>query len=873
MPFCIRFIFLVYQKWVENSFNIKATNVVILIGLNLFFNNLYTQSNTIVSNKIDTLKKKDSFREILVDSFTLKDAGGDIKSKIVYEAEDSIVFDNVSKKMLLYKKSKIDYNQMNVRAYYIEYDWNSSLMSAKPKFHEDSVEDKPFMKQDGKEYLTDKVVYNFKSQQGKVYNIITQEGEGILHGKEVKKDSSKNWYVRNAKYTTCDLEEPHFHFDIKKLKLIPDKAMISGPANLQVNSIPTPFTLPFGIFPLQKGRRSGLLLPAEYGFAPVFNINGLGYYWGINDYADLTLKSQIFFNGSYGFNANMRYVSTYLYNGSLSFGMNRIFRGDDDDPRVRANTPTDFNFQWVHQQSPKAHPTFSFNSSLNYQTQGFLQNPTNTTERRINAQIASNISIAKRFRNLPIELRSSVNYNQNLADKSVRGQFPNLQFNYFGNPFKNVKNASYLNQLSVVVSSEFNNQFSTYDSLLLSQRFFDELKYGMMHRVTFNFGAVKILKYFNLSPSFNYQERHYFNRTIKELDANNQIVDVKENGFFGVRDFNGGLNLSTVIYGLKQFKGKGLLGLRHQMTPNVSFSMAPNFSNDFWGYYRTIEVGGVATRYSPYSNNIYGVPSGQGSAVLNFGLSNALEGKFYNKKDTLQKFKKIPLIDVLSINTSYVLSADSFKMTDIRIGMTNTISNFLNFRLDLNYTPYVYENGRRVDKYLISSGKGLMQLMNSNAALNFNLSNSNLRKNVLKSTKGSDFERQYIFQNYHYFYDFNNPWNLAASINFSSNNDFFRDTTFYTANLSINNLDFSVTKNWKIGIQTGYDLNLKEVTRTTISAVRDMHCWEFRFSYTPILRDFSGRNTPAYNIEIRPKSSLLQDLKLMRNRPPLDAYF
>jgi hypothetical protein len=212
-------------------------------------------------------------------------------------------------------------------------------------------------------------------------------------------------------------------------------------------------------------------------------------------------------------------------------------------------------------------------------------------------------------------------------------------------------------------------------------------------------------------------------------------------------------------------------------------------------------------------------------------------------------------------------------MTDIRIGMTNTISNFLNFRLDLNYTPYVYENGRRVDKYLISSGKGLMQLMNSNAALNFNLSSSNIRSNVLKSKKGSDFERQYIFQNYHYFYDFNNPWNLVASINFSSNNDFFRDTTFYTANLSINNLDFSVTKNWKIGIQTGYNLNLKEVTQTTISAVRNMHCWEFRFSYTPILRDFSGRNTPAYNIEIRPKSSLLQDLKLMRNRPPLDAYF
>jgi len=850
--FCIDYFFHYYSNGAK----------ILILSLILFFScDLFSQSNPALSTKKDTLVKK----EVVVDSFQLKDASGDIKSKIDYKAEDSIVFDNVSKKMFLYNKSKIDYNSMNVDAYYIEYDWNTGVMTANQKVEGDSIVGVPYLKQDGKEYITDKITYNFKSQKGKVYNIVTQEGEGFLHGEEVKKDSNKNWYVSRAKYTTCDLEHPHFHFNARKLKLIPDKAMITGPTNIVINDIPTPLYLPFGLFPLKKGRRSGLLLPTEYGFSPVFNLQGLGYYFGINDHMDLAVRTQLFFNGSYGIQGDFRYLKKYNFNGSFTVGMNRIFQGDNDNPLVSANTATNYNFTWTHSQDIKAHPTFTFNTTMRYQTQGFFQNPINVTARRIDAQINSSLSLTKRFRGLPLELRSSVNYTQNLANKSVTGQFPNLQLNYNGNPFKTATGKGYLNQLNFSYTSEFNSQFRSYDSLLLTKEFFKDLKFGILHSVNFNFGAIKLLKNFNLSPSFRYQNRNYFSRTL--FDYSTKLDTITENGFYSVQDFSGGLNLSTVIVGIKQFRGRGFQGIRHQMTPNVGFAFSPDFTKDFWGYYRRLDTGKVIT-YSPYAQGLYSVPGNSAAAMLNFGLSNSLEAKFFNKKDSANPSKKIMLIDNLSLSGSYNLNAESFKMSNWFMSMSSNIGKFANFRMDFNYDPYVYENGVRVDKLLISNKGGLVRLQSFSAALNFNLSSANLASNVLKSNKGSEAERNYIYRNYHYFYDFNNPWNASFAVNFTSNNDFKLDTTVYSANISMNNLDFNLTKNWKIAIRSGYDFNSKQILMTTISAVRNMHCWEFRFNYTPI-----SNFGQAYSIEIRPKSALLQDLKLMKNKPALENYF
>ena len=328
--------------------NILRYNTKLLLFCSFQFNFISTEGQIVDT----TIKFKDSSLII--------SANNDIASKIEYKAKDSIIYNIRTKKMHLFNESKINYTDMLVEAYFIDYDWITGVMAGNQLKKGDSVLGRPSMQQAGKDYYTDKLLYNFKSKKGKVYDIVTKEEEALLHGHEVKKDSFGNWFISKAKYTTCDHEHPHFYFNAEKLKLTTKKSIVTGPTNLVINDVQTPIYLPFGIFPSQKGRRSGIIFPQQYGFSPFFNLQNMGFYLGINDYMDAKLLADIYFNGSYKFVGNLRYNKLYKFDGEFTAETNRIFQGDADDPKILASTPVNYIFNWRHTQSIKAHPTFDF---------------------------------------------------------------------------------------------------------------------------------------------------------------------------------------------------------------------------------------------------------------------------------------------------------------------------------------------------------------------------------------------------------------------------------------------------------------------------------------------------------------------------------
>ena len=66
---------------------------------------------------------------------------------------------------------------------------------------------------------------------------------------------------------------------------MPDNKIVSGPAMMFIEGVPTPLFVPFGFFPINTGRHSGIIIPsygddANRGF---YLENG-GYYFGISDY-------------------------------------------------------------------------------------------------------------------------------------------------------------------------------------------------------------------------------------------------------------------------------------------------------------------------------------------------------------------------------------------------------------------------------------------------------------------------------------------------------------------------------------------------------------------------------------------------------------
>ena len=842
--------------------NILRYNTKLLLFCSFQFNFISTEGQIVDT----TIKSKDSSLII--------SANNDIASKIEYKAKDSIIYNIRTKKMHLFNESKINYTDMLVEAYFIDYDWITGVMAGNQLKKGDSVLGRPYMQQAGKDYYTDKLLYNFKSKKGKVYDIVTKEEEALLHGHEVKKDSFGNWFISKAKYTTCDHEHPHFYFNAEKLKLTTKKSIVTGPTNLVINDVQTPIYLPFGIFPSQKGRRSGIIFPQQYGFSPFFNLQNMGFYLGINDYMDAKLLADIYFNGSYKFVGNLRYNKLYKFDGEFTAETNRIFQGDADDPKILASTPVNYIFNWRHTQSIKAHPTFNFISDLRYMTQGAINRSLTLSQSRITGQIVSNLNATKRFRKLPIIINAGLSYNQDLRTETVSGTLPSLRINYNGNIYQNSSK-----QNSVVIGLQYTTSAiaqlpTTADSNVFNGNFLKNLNLGVQHTAGFSFQNIRLFNYFNFVPRLNYNENMYFkkiniSRDIGEKKPDSLITD----GLFTARDFNGGISLNTVVIGMFPVSKKGpLQGIRHQMTPVVDFSYTPDFGTEFWDYFRSYtDTSNREIKYFQYLGTA-GAISSRANAVLNFGINNAFEGKFRNKKDSVNGSKKFMLLDALNISSNYNFNLDSFKMSNYTVSFSNSTLRFLTFSGSMLFDPYVYENGVRKDKLKLLDGQGLARFMNMNATASLSLSANEISRTILNSQKGSEYERNFIYRNYHFFYDFNSPWNFNMSFNIGLNRYFTKvgaeDSSKLNATIMLNNFDFNMTKKWKIAISSGYDFDTKQVGITTISAIRDMHCWEFRVNYIPI-----SNIGQAYTIEIRPKSALLQDLKLTRNKPAIENFF
>ena len=191
-----------------------------------------------------------------------------LKEKVIYSSTDSMLIDKLNQKAYLYNNAVVLYDGLNLKAGYIEIDFKNNLIYA-TTMKDSTGKDvqKPIFEQGAEKFTAAKITYNFNTKKGKIVDVITQQGEGFIHGRDIKKDTNNVYYVGHGKYTTCDLEHPHFYIGAKKIKVIPDDKIVTGPAVLYLADIPTPLAIPFGYFPNKKGRASGILMPT-YGESP-----------------------------------------------------------------------------------------------------------------------------------------------------------------------------------------------------------------------------------------------------------------------------------------------------------------------------------------------------------------------------------------------------------------------------------------------------------------------------------------------------------------------------------------------------------------------------------------------------------------------------
>ncbi len=879
--------------------------------------------------RLDTLPKIGRLTKDTTRQDSLKNAipVGDITTTVDYKSRDSINLNVRDKIVKLYGQSKIDYKPIAVDAAIIEIDWNTNIMVAVGV--EDSLGklvETPVFRNGNAVYETKNIRYNFKTQKAVISGMVTEQGDGFIHGDKVFKNEKDELFIPFTKYTTCNLRNPHYYIAARNVKAIPGNKMVTGPFNMVINDVPTPLGFFFGMFPEQKQRTSGLLIPS-YGEQTLkgFYLENGGYYFAFNDYVNLVLTGSIYSKGGYGVNVRSQYVKRYKYNGNFQFNLTKqnLSRNLEED----AGKITDFRLTWGH--SPKSKGSSRFSARVNAATSTYNENNVlPSVDDQINTTLSSSVSFSKTFQSTPISMGINGRFNQNVRTKKVDLLFPEFSLNVqniYPLQSKSGGSNSWLDRLTLRYSmngvNKITNQISS-DSIApfnleTLPKLIENAKNGIKHVIPMS-TSLKAFRFFTINPSLNYQELWYNSKLNFQYDsATMKVVTDTLQGFSRVYSYSAGVSLNTRVYGTFFFKREfGIQAIRHLMTPSISYSYRPDFADpkfDYWQEVQTNEKGDTKLR-SRYEGFVFGSPGSGKASSLSFSLTNTLEMKVKSKKDTTGKSQKVTLLRNFGISTSYNFALDSFQLSIISVkATTNLLRNKEVFKgsatmqttsinLTGNIDPYVWvldsvgeqSDGeqifyqRRIDKFAWNNGDGLGTLTN----ITFNMRTGIRAKDRKKGASSSkdqggyqvneidrltkmlesgtlSYQQELMIENIlkypQAFVDFNIPWslNVTYSLNFRRVGVAKGDVT---QTIRFNG-DVSLTPKWKLTFNSGYDIEKKEFTQSRIGLHRDLHCWELNFDWVPF-----GRFT-SYNFTIRAKSSLLQDLKINRRRSFTDNIF
>ena len=781
---------------------------------------------------------------------------------IDYNADDSVRFSIQEKKVYLYGNGFVKYLTTELRADYIELDMDKKLAMATGV--PDSVgklKGTPKFKDGSQEFESTELHYNFDTKKGYVTEIITQEGEGYIQGKTTKKMSDSVYCVKHGMYTTCDEHDhPHFGLNMSKAKMIKDKKIFVGFTNLELEGIPLPIFIPFGFFPITKKATSGIIMPT-YGEERMrgFNLRGGGYYIYINDYIDMNITGDIYTNGSWGLQYATQYRKRYKFNGNLNFTISKNYVSEKGLPDYQESS--DWSVRWTHTQDGKANPYSSFSASVDMSSANNNYYNANTVDGIANQRKQSSISWSKKWPESPFSLSGSFNHSQNSRDSSIAITLPNLSLRMTQiYPFRKKGKSGemkWYDNIGVSYSAELRNSIQTKEDKLFKSSFERDWSNGFKHNIPISL-QFKIAKDVTFTPSLNYNG--YLNlKTIEKI----WIPDTSANGGqFITRDVpglnyshdysaSGSIGYTPTIYGMFMFKpGCKVVAIRHMIRPSISASYTPAIK-PLGNYKKSYFDGEKEVEYDIHEGLTYrpNTTGGKQSGSISFSLDNNVEMKVRNDKDTTgdEEFKKVKLLESFRLSTSYNPFADSMNFSNISISARTKI---LNNKVDLNFSgtidPYAIDtNNVRYNKY---HGK-LGRLTNATISTNFSFSADNGQNKEKKNDLVGGFYDDYM--------DFDVPWNISISYNFT----YSRPSPYRSPTISqIVNFsgDLSLTPKWKLTFQSGYDIKNKEVTSTSFSVTRDLHCWEMTFNCMPF-----GQHQ-SYNFEIHVRSSLLRDLKLTK---------
>lgn len=842
---------------------------------------------------------------IKLDSINRKKEGA-LDAPVTFSSEDSMVYDAKSKVARLYGKSNVKYQNMDLSSDRIQMSLDSSLVRATGTADTTgAIFGTPVFTMGQDKYESDTMAFNFKTKKGFIYNVYTEQEDGYLSSQHSKRDSSGVLYLEHGRYTTCDQPHPDFYIALSRAKVRPGKDVVFGPAYLVVADVPLPLAIPYGFFPFTKSYSSGFIMPS-YGdeSSRGFYLRDGGYYFAMSDKWDLKLLGEIYTKGSWGLSVASNYRKRYRYNGSFFFSYQNTKNGDKGMPDYTEQTS--FKLQWSHRQDAKANPFSSLSASVNFASTSYernnltsMYNPQSYTQ----SLRTSSVNWSTSFSSLGMTISGSANLSQNMIDSTVSLTLPDLNISVSRfYPFKRKHMAGkerWYEKISMSYTGQLSNSIDTKEDKLFKSNLIKDWRNAFQHNIPVN-ANFTLFNYLNINPSFNFTDRMYSNKVMRSWDEQAQVERADTTyGFYNVYNWSMSIGASTKMYGFwvpsKKIFGDKIQAIRHVITPQVTFSYAPDCGSRYYETYQKTDADGNVSlvEYSPFENGLFSVPSRGKTGSITFDVSNNIEMKIKSDKDSTG-FKKLSIIDELGFNMGYNMAAKEKPWSDLTVRLRLKWWKNYTFNMNAVFATYAYELDKDGNPYLsnhteYSKGRfGRFQGISQNISFTLNPEKlkkwfgggddekddedtdidedddtgveSNIDDDLVNGQKGAKKTSSGKAETDNDGYmKFSMPWSLTfgygISMRENTSGKFNTKTMRYPYSFT-QTLNFSgnirISDGWNISFSSGYDFENHDISMTTASLSRDLHC--FNMSCSVVLAPYT-----SYNFSFRCNAATLTD--------------
>ncbi|MEJ2055093.1 MAG: LPS assembly protein LptD [Calditrichaceae bacterium] len=707
----------------------------------------------------------------------------------------------------------------------------------------------------------------------------TKMDPGYYKGKYINKIGENTLLVKTGYFTSCEyIDDPHYYFKSTEMRVKVKDKVIAKPIYFYIADVPLGW-FPFGIFPNKRGRHSGIVIP-KYGENRVGGrfLRDMGYYWVPNDYFDATFLVDFYDRIGFSYSSDFRYKIRYKLNGSLS---GEYFPRDPSSGKRKER----WRFRYSHSQT--IDPTFRISGSGSFVSdKNYSKQLSPNVDDRLNQNLTSTLSINKSWKGTKNSMSLSFNRNQNLITNEITTTLPRLNFNRSQSSIYETITGEKLganrNWYQNIYFSYSTNGERTERKERISPdtaevEIFDTTnKQGLRHNLSFT-SPQKILRYLSVSPSIRDTEDWVDQITVGNYNEETGKVELsKKSQFAARRTFSANIGTKTTLYGLFEPNIGNLKFIRHKMDPSITFNFAPNFSEEKYGYVKTMyDSSGTPVRVDKFANTLYGATSRGETRTMSISLGNNFQGKLIDEEG---KEKKIDLLTA-NFSTNYDFLADEFKLGNLSTNIRTKIfgKNF-SFRTSHSFYKPDSAGAGRVNEYL-----KIPRLLTFSTSYGFTINNKTFQKEekekqtnsrrkagttaeqdtaaenesddgdegILKPGGILTEERDYGEETK----EISLPWSATFNLNYSLNKS--------DINNPVERIDltarakFQLTRNWKISWNARFDLVKKDIITNSFSIYRDLHCWEMSFDWQP-LRDY-------YSFQINVKASALRDIKVTKH--------